>query len=115
MAASSKLPVGLGTRLLNAMSTWYRNNSGYRRLGLFRDDLVDAEYNENVKEAVRRLPEDVMNLRQFRIKRALDLSMKHSILPRDQWTKPEEDVQYLTPLIEQVTKEFLERKAWERR
>lgn len=44
----------------------------------------------DVVEALRRLPESEKNLRQYRIKRALDLSMKHSLLPQDQWTKPEE-------------------------
>jgi hypothetical protein len=41
-------------------------------------------------EAVRRLPEEEQNLRMFRMKRALDLSMKHQLLPKEEWTKPEE-------------------------
>jgi ubiquinol-cytochrome c reductase subunit 7 len=56
---------------------------------LLRDDLYDENY-ADVTEALRRLPEREMNLRQYRLKRALDLSMKHAHLPRDQWTKPEE-------------------------
>ena len=48
------------------------------------------EEDADIKEAIRRLPEKEQNLRLFRIKRALDLSLKHSVLPRDQWTKPEE-------------------------
>ena len=48
------------------------------------------EEDPDIKEAIRRLPEKEQNLRLFRIKRALDLSLKHSVLPRDQWTKPEE-------------------------
>lgn len=43
-----------------------------------------------VIEAVRRLPADTYNQRAFRIKRALDLSLKHRILPSEQWTKFEE-------------------------
>ena len=43
-----------------------------------------------VKEALRRLPEEEQYLRLFRIKRALDLSLKHAQLPKEQWTKPEE-------------------------
>lgn len=43
-----------------------------------------------VIEAVRRLPADTYNQRAFRIKRALDLSLKHRILPTEQWTKFEE-------------------------
>lgn len=60
------------------------NPPGLRREDLYDDDVLD------VQEAVRRLPETEMNLRNYRLKRAFDLTMKHSILPRDQWTKPEE-------------------------
>ena len=57
--------------------------------GLLREDLYREE-NPEVAEAIRRLPEKEQNLRIFRLKRALDLSLKHSQLPREQWTKPEE-------------------------
>lgn len=53
-----------------------------------RDDTIHED--NDVKEALRRLPEDQYNDRVFRIKRALDLSMKQQILPKDQWTKYEE-------------------------
>lgn len=56
--------------------------------GLMRDDTIYED--SDVKEALRRLPENVVNDRTFRIKRALDLSMKQQILPKDQWTKFEE-------------------------
>ena len=59
-------------------------------LGLLREDLYDDEYQPDIIEAIRRLPEHERNLRQYRIKRALDLSMKHAHLPKEQWTKPEE-------------------------
>uniref|UniRef100_A0A8C0U9Y4 Cytochrome b-c1 complex subunit 7 n=1 Tax=Cyanistes caeruleus TaxID=156563 RepID=A0A8C0U9Y4_CYACU len=45
---------------------------------------------DDVKEALKRLPEHLYNERVFRIKRALDLSLKHQILPKDQWVKYEE-------------------------
>ena len=48
------------------------------------------EENPVVAEALRRLPQEEMDLRLWRLKRALDLSMKKSILPRDQWTSTEE-------------------------
>ena len=48
------------------------------------------EEDPDVAEAVRRLPRHEKDARYFRFKRALDLSMKHRLLPRDQWTKPEE-------------------------
>lgn len=53
-----------------------------------RDDTIYED--GDVKEALRRLPEDQYNDRVFRIKRALDLSMKQQLLPKDQWTKYEE-------------------------
>lgn len=53
-----------------------------------QDDTLYED--RDVKEALRRLPEGQYNDRVFRIKRALDLSMKHQILPKDQWTKYEE-------------------------
>jgi len=39
-----------------------------------------------VKEAVRRLPKQVAEERQYRITRALYLSMRKEILPKDEWT-----------------------------
>ncbi|KGL85706.1 Cytochrome b-c1 complex subunit 7, partial [Tinamus guttatus] len=56
--------------------------------GLMRDDVLYED--DDVKEALRRLPEPVYNERIFRMKRALDLSLKHQILPKDQWVKYEE-------------------------
>ncbi len=53
-----------------------------------RDDTLHED--SDVKEAVRRLPEQVYNDRMFRLKRALDLSMKQQVLPKDQWAKYEE-------------------------
>lgn len=53
-----------------------------------RDDTIYEDM--DVKEALRRLPDNQYNERVFRIKRALDLSMKQQILPKDRWTKFEE-------------------------
>ena len=62
-------------------------------IGLMRDDTIYE--NDDVKEAIRRLPENLYNDRVFRIKRALDLSMRQQILPKEQWTKYEEVGQFL--------------------
>ena len=43
-----------------------------------------------VSEALRRLPREEVDLRLWRLKRALDLSMKKNILPKEQWTSEEE-------------------------
>lgn len=58
--------------------------------GLRRDDLMNDEDTPELTEAVRRLSEEERNMRMFRVKRALDLSMKHQLLPKEEWTKPEE-------------------------
>lgn len=50
---------------------------------------------EDVKEALRRLPENVLIERNYRILRAVQLSLSHDILPKEQWTKYEE-VSYST-------------------
>lgn len=53
-----------------------------------RDDVLHED--RDVQEAIKRLPENLYNERIFRIKRALDLSMKHQILPKNQWINYEE-------------------------
>ena len=63
-----------------------------------KDDLMNEEDLPELQEAVRRLPEEEQNLRMFRLKRALDLSMKHQLLPKEDWTKPEE-VSFMCTLI----------------
>ena len=79
-------------------------------IGLMRDDTIHE--NDDVKEAIRRLPENLYNDRVFRIKRALDLSMRQQILPKEQWTKYEEDKFYLEPYLKEVIQERREREEW---
>ena len=57
------------------------------------DDLR-MEENIDVSTAISRLPAEVQYQRIFRIKRAMDLSLKHQLLPREQWTTPEEVPNY---------------------
>ncbi|XP_046841684.1 cytochrome b-c1 complex subunit 7-like isoform X2 [Xenia sp. Carnegie-2017] len=101
-----------GQRVFNAFREWYLNASGYRQLGLRRDDLMNDEDTPELTEAVRRLSEEERNMRMFRVKRALDLSMKHQLLPKEEWTKPEEDIEYLSPILEEVKAEKKERESW---
>uniref|UniRef100_A0A670K8K6 Cytochrome b-c1 complex subunit 7 n=1 Tax=Podarcis muralis TaxID=64176 RepID=A0A670K8K6_PODMU len=75
-----------------------------------RDDTVYE--NEDVKEAIKRLPEDVRNERLFRIKRALDLSMRQQILPKEQWIKYEEGN---TTCRKPTLLTFSKNMAWRRR
>ncbi|XP_040044304.1 cytochrome b-c1 complex subunit 7 [Gasterosteus aculeatus] len=106
---ASRAPVATG-RLLGGFRKWYYNLCGFNKLGLMRDDTILED--SDVKEALRRLPEPQYNDRMFRVKRALDLSMKQQILPKDQWTKYEEDIRYLTPYLEEVIRERNEREEW---
>ncbi|XP_076327302.1 cytochrome b-c1 complex subunit 7-like isoform X2 [Tachypleus tridentatus] len=84
--------------------------TGYNKLGLLHDDCLYE--NEVVKEAIRRLPLEVQDERAFRMVRAMQLDLQHTILPKEQWTKFEEDVRYLEPYINEVKKEMKEKQEW---
>lgn len=73
------------------------------------DDLIPEE-SDVVQLAIKRLPADVNYERVFRMRRATQLSLQHKLLPKAQWTKPEDDVPYLLPLIKQVEAEIKERQ-----
>lgn len=65
-----------------------------------------------MKEAIRRLPPKLYDERVFRMTRALQLSMQKIILPKEQWTKYEEDTKYLEPYLDEVIRERHEREEW---
>ncbi|KAJ7337981.1 hypothetical protein JRQ81_010507 [Phrynocephalus forsythii] len=110
---AARAPVSTSARLMEVVRKWYYNAAGFNKIGLMRDDLLIED--DDVKEAIRRLPEDVYNERIFRMKRAMDLTMKHQILPKEQWVKYEEDKRYLEPYLKEVIRERLEREAWEKK
>ncbi|KAJ8735736.1 hypothetical protein PYW07_007356 [Mythimna separata] len=97
---------------LNNMKKWAYNLSGFNKYGLLRDDCLHET--EDVTEALRRLPQHVVDERNFRMVRAMQLSLTKTILPKEEWTKYEEDQLYLTPIVEQVKKEREERENWEK-
>ncbi|CAF4831568.1 unnamed protein product [Pieris macdunnoughi] len=94
-----------------ALRKWCYNLAGFNRYGLMRDDCLYE--NDDVIEAMRRLPPEVLDERTFRMLRAAQYSGMKRLLPKDQWTKFEEDVLYLTPIVDQVIRERLEREKWE--
>ncbi|XP_051054080.1 cytochrome b-c1 complex subunit 7-like [Phodopus roborovskii] len=96
--------VAASRKWLEGFRKWYYNAAGFNKLGLMRDDTIYET--EDVKEAIRRLPENLYNDRMFQIKRALDLSMRH------QWTKYEEDKFYLEPYLKEVIRERKEKEEW---
>lgn len=64
---------------------------------------------------MERLPNDVKVAREFRMGRALILSHSKEILPKEEWTSYEEDVDYLSPIVQQVKAEHRLRKILDER
>jgi len=93
---------------LKPLSNWYCNAAGYRQLGLRADDLIPEE-SATVLLAIKRLPPKEAYDRVFRMRRAFQCSLSHQLLPKEEQTKPEEDVPYLTPLIREIEAELKER------
>ncbi|KAF6020022.1 UQCRB [Bugula neritina] len=95
---------------LAQLRRWYYYRSYFPQLGLRADDVLNPDLPE-VKEAVRRLPRDAFYEREFRISRALKLSLEKNILPKEEWTEYEKDEPYLKPYIDDIKAEW-EEKAW---
>ncbi|KAM4689767.1 cytochrome b-c1 complex subunit 7 [Discoglossus pictus] len=108
-----RAPVAASGRFLEGLRKWYYGVAGFNKLGLMRDDTIDED--DDVKEAVKRLPPSLYDDRVFRIKRALDLSIRNQYLPKDQWTKYEEDEHYLEPYLKEVIRERRERAEWQKK
>ncbi|KAI9708086.1 MAG: Cytochrome b-c1 complex subunit 7 [Bogoriella megaspora] len=96
-------------RWMQPLANWYGNAAGYRQLGLRADDLIPEE-NDAVLKALKRLPPKVAYDRVFRLRRAFQCSIAHQLLPREEWTKPEDDVEYLGPYIREIETEKKERE-----
>jgi ubiquinol-cytochrome c reductase subunit 7 len=92
------------------VANWYVNAAGYRQLGLRYDDLLEEERVAH-KLALNRLSPREQYDRVYRIRRSVQCSVQHKLLPRDQWTKPEEDIRYLQPYINDVHAEIEEKNA----
>eukprot|EP00039_Didymoeca_costata_P028138 m.20121 g.20121 ORF g.20121 m.20121 type:complete len:116 (+) comp6756_c0_seq1:33-380(+) len=97
---------------LKQFSEAYIKASGYRKYGLKAEDLIMEEIPE-CREALSRMPQDYTDLRYFRLKRAMNESMKYTYLPAEMQTKPEEDTQDLVAVIKQVKAEIAEKEAWD--
>lgn len=94
----------------SALQKWAYNLSGFNKYGLMRDDVLYED--ADVTEALRRLPQKKLDERNYRILRAVQLSIQKDILPKEQWVKLEEDELYLQPYIKEVRKEREEREEW---
>ncbi|KAK6137110.1 hypothetical protein DH2020_006130 [Rehmannia glutinosa] len=82
-----------------------------RNYGLRYDDLYDPMYDLDVKEALNRLPREIVDARNQRLKRALDLSMKHAYLPDDLKAMQTPFRSYLQEMLALVKRERAEREA----
>ncbi|KAF7817229.1 cytochrome b-c1 complex subunit 7-2 [Senna tora] len=82
-----------------------------RKYGLRYDDLFDPYYDLDVKEALNRLPREIVDARNQRLKRAMDLSMKHEYLPEDLQAMQTPFRNYLQDMLALVKKEKAEREA----
>jgi ubiquinol-cytochrome c reductase subunit 7 len=82
-----------------------------RRYGLRYDDTYDPNYDLDVKEALNRLPREVVDARNQRLKRAMDLSMKHEYLPDDLQAMQTPFRYYLQDMLALVKRENAEREA----
>ncbi|KAL7159479.1 hypothetical protein ABFS83_01G029500 [Erythranthe nasuta] len=82
-----------------------------KKYGLRHDDLYDPMYELDVKEALNRLPREIVDARNQRLKRAMDLSMKHDYLPEDLQAMQTPFRTYLQEMLALVKRENAEREA----
>lgn len=82
--------------------------SGYKKLGLRYNDLFSEE-NPIMQTALKRLPEDESYSRNYRIIRAHQYELTHHLLPRNEWIKAKDDVNYLLPYILEAEAEAIEK------
>lgn len=67
------------------IAKWHDNASGFRRYGLFQDDIIPIEH-QIVKEALDRLSDKELFDRNFRLRRAVQLHLTKEHLPKDEWS-----------------------------
>ncbi|CAM1500824.1 Fc.00g099860.m01.CDS01 [Cosmosporella sp. VM-42] len=97
-------------RLFKPAASWYVNAAGYRQMGLRYDDLLEEE-NPTAQKALKRLSAKESYERIYRLRRAIQLSYQHKLLPKEQWTTTANDVTYLQPIMEEVAAEKAEKDA----
>ncbi|CAM8898021.1 unnamed protein product [Rhodiola kirilowii] len=86
-------------------------SSRLRKYGLRYDDLYDPTYDLDIKESLNRLPRQVVDARNQRHKRAMDLSMKHQYLPEELQAMQTPFRSYLNDMLMLVKGERAEREA----
>jgi len=94
--------------LMRPLARWYQNNVSHElaKYGLKLDD-VRNEWHPDVQTALSRLSPEELSNRNKRLKRAMDLSLKHSELNKEAQAAVEPLVGYLP--LERAREERLER------
>ncbi|XP_076942221.1 cytochrome b-c1 complex subunit 7-2, mitochondrial-like [Bidens hawaiensis] len=82
-----------------------------RKYGLRYDDLFDPMESLDIKEALARLPREVVDARNQRLLRAMDLSMKHEELPNHLQAQQTPFRSYLSDMLALVEREKAERQT----
>ncbi|CAI5960313.1 unnamed protein product [Closterium sp. NIES-65] len=113
MAGLAKTLNKLTEPAFNWASHWYRGIVGaqLKKYGLRYDDLYDPYYDLDVAEALKRLPQAEVDARNQRLKRAIDISMKHTHLPKELQEKQTPFQPYLQKELHKIKLEREERKA----
>lgn len=101
---------------LTPIGKWYYGISLFNRYGLYHDDLLRECFNPEVDEAVRRLPRQMYDERIYRQVRADQLDITKSYLPKNEWIKAEDPMNYyLQPYVDEVLAEWKEKEDWEKK
>ena len=93
------------------LALWYQAEVAkeLQKTGLRYDDLLDPLMNLDVAEALKRLPQEEVDLRNQRLKRALDHSMKHTELEPEMKAKQTPYLFYVDPVQKEIEAENVER------
>lgn len=83
-----------------------------RRYGLRYDDLLN-EYDDEVKHALSKLTPEEVEMRNKRLKRAIDLDVKKTYLPEDLQAKEDVWNPYLRDRVKMLKEKRLERQIYE--
>ncbi|TGZ63022.1 hypothetical protein CRM22_007120 [Opisthorchis felineus] len=111
VAAAYRMRLKQMSDLQQKIKGFQMNTSYYNQLGLLYHDIM--QHSPVVAEAVRRLPREETEARDFRIARAFQLSATKTVLPKEQWTTVENDIPYLDPYIEVTLKEWRDKSEWD--
>ncbi|VDP85709.1 unnamed protein product [Echinostoma caproni] len=90
VAAAYRMRLKQMSDLQQKVKSFQFKNSYYNQLGLLYHDVIP--HSPLIAEAVRRLPREETEARDFRIARAFQLSANKAVLPKEQWTSIEDDI-----------------------